>query len=224
MAVAGLQTAFTIITTFWTWTHQAQPNFLLTASLSTMKKPKDRKVNTVMKRAANNNWRRYNAIWFSSLTCLSMSKHIWEWDLRLHQWNYNMIDGYWQAIFLTKWRWGFQSSRMWHCVGSHSSIDTVPYPRRLWHCVGSHSCTDTVPYDPHQHNSKNLKPCKLKLFLQSINNRVLTNIKHKFPSQISSERMISYSRDAQTLGAWLPRQLNFVWQYNIFNTICNSPP
>jgi hypothetical protein len=85
-----------------------------------------------MKRATNKNWRRYKTIWFSSLTCLSMSKHIWEWDLRLYQWNYNMIDGYWQAMFLTKWRWGFQSSRMWHCVvGSHSRTDTAPYPRRL---------------------------------------------------------------------------------------------
>jgi hypothetical protein len=69
-----------------------------------MKKPKDRKVNTVTKMAANKNWRRYNAIWFSFLTCLSMSKHTWEWDLRLHQWNYDMIDGYWQATFLTKWK------------------------------------------------------------------------------------------------------------------------
>jgi len=36
-----------------------------------------------------------------------------------------------------------------HCVGSHSCNDTVPYPRRLW---SSH---------PHQHNCRNLKPCKL---------------------------------------------------------------
>jgi hypothetical protein len=115
------------------WNTSGSPNFLLIVSVSTMKKPKDRKVNTVMKMAANKNWRRYNAIWFSFLTCLGMSKHTWEWDLRLHSWNYNMIDGYWQATFLTKWKWGFQSSRMWHCVvGSHSPSDTAPYLRRLW--------------------------------------------------------------------------------------------
>ena len=114
------------------WNTSGSPIFLLIISLSTMKKPKDRKVNTVMKRTTNKNWRRYKAIWFSSLSCLSMSKHIWEWDLRLHQWKYNMIDGYWQATFLIKWRWGFQSSRMWHrVVGSHSHTDTAPYPRRL---------------------------------------------------------------------------------------------
>jgi len=84
------------------WNTQGSPNFLLI--VSTMKKPKDRKVNTVMKMAANKNWRRYNAIWFSFLTCLCMSKHTWEWDLRLHQWNYKMIDGYWEATFLTKWK------------------------------------------------------------------------------------------------------------------------
>ena len=85
-------------------------------------------------------------------------------------------------------------------------------------------CHIPEDYDPHQHNSKNLKPCKLNLFLQFINNTVLSNIKYKFSSQKSSESMISYSRGAQTLGAWLPRQLNFVWWCNIFNTVCSFPP